>query len=149
MGVFINKCCRVWQFLIRCRIKLFAEHGKNEICQVTINEIKRKKGADAKGQDLYQDHQGDYRLKRGGDPDSNPVSWLFRTPARKMPKDNITEELSRHSADAVNYIEAVLRLRSVGYRCFVECLTDNNNRTVASVSLSSTSMGAILAPMVL
>ena len=52
-----------------------------------------------------------------------------------MPKDNIERAIKKAvGADAVNYIEVSFEgYAQSGIAVFVECLTDNNNRTVASV----------------
>lgn len=55
--------------------------------------------------------------------------------AANMPKDNVERAIKKASgADAANYVEMSLEGYSAnGVAVFVECTTDNNNRTVANV----------------
>ena len=52
-----------------------------------------------------------------------------------MPKDNIERAIKKAAGeDSVNYLETTFEgYAPNGIAVFVECLTDNNNRTVASV----------------
>ncbi|MBP5708311.1 MAG: YebC/PmpR family DNA-binding transcriptional regulator, partial [Bacteroidales bacterium] len=73
----------------------------------------------------------------GGDPDSNARLRLAVQNAKgaNMPKDNIERAIKKAvGADAVSYSEVTFEgYATGGIAVFVECLTDNNNRTVASV----------------
>lgn len=103
--------------------------------------IKRKKGAaDAKRGKIFTKIIKEITIaakEGGGDPDSNPQLRLAIQNAKgaNMPKDNIERAIKKAvGADAVNYIEVSFEgYAQSGIAVFVECLTDNNNRTVASV----------------
>ncbi len=76
--------------------------------------------------------------KEGGpDPDANPRLRMAIQNAKKanVPKDNITKAVNKGSGDdGTSYEEVNLEgYAPHGIAVFVECLTDNNNRTVASV----------------
>lgn len=76
--------------------------------------------------------------KEGGpDPDANPRLRMGIQNAKKanVPKENITKAINKGSGDdGTSYEEVNLEgYASHGIAVFVECLTDNNNRTVASV----------------
>lgn len=77
-------------------------------------------------------------VKEGGaDPDSNPRLRLAIKNARKasVPKDNITKAVNKGSGeDGTSYEESTFEgYGPHGVAVFVECLSDNNNRTVANV----------------
>ena len=73
----------------------------------------------------------------GPDPESNPSLRLAVQNAKgaNMPKDNIERAIKKATdADATNYQEYTFEgYASNGIAVFVECLSDNNNRTVSSV----------------
>ena len=76
--------------------------------------------------------------KEGGpDPDANPRLRLAIQNAKKanVPKDNITKAVNKGSGnDGTNYEEMTFEgYGPHGVAVFVECLSDNNNRTVANV----------------
>ena len=76
--------------------------------------------------------------KEGGpDPDANPRLRMAIQNAKKanVPKDNITKAVNKGSGDdGTNYEEVNFEgYAPNGVAVFVECLTDNNNRTVANV----------------
>lgn len=77
-------------------------------------------------------------VKDGG-PNSETNSRLRQViqnaKAANMPKDNVERAIKKASgADAANYVEISLEGYSAnGVAVFVECTTDNNNRTVANV----------------
>ena len=76
--------------------------------------------------------------KEGGpDPDANPRLRLAIQNAKKanVPKDNITKAVNKGSGnDGTNYEEMTFEGDGPhGVAVFVECLSDNNNRTVANV----------------
>jgi len=75
--------------------------------------------------------------ENGPDPDSNSRlrQVMQNAKAANMPKDNVERAIKKASgADAANYVEITLE----GYAphriaVFVDCTSDNNNRTVANV----------------
>lgn len=76
--------------------------------------------------------------KEGGpDPAANPRLRMAIQNAKKanVPKDNITKAVNKGSGDdGTTYEEMTLEgYAPHGVAVFVECLTDNNNRTVANV----------------
>jgi len=103
--------------------------------------IKRKKGAaDAKRGKIFTKIIKEIVISAregGGDPESNSRLRLAIQNAKgaNMPKDNIERAIKKATgSDAENYIEVTFE----GYgpfaiAVFVECLTDNKNRTVAAV----------------
>ena len=103
--------------------------------------IKRKKGAvDAKRGKIFTKIIKEIIIaakEGGGDPDSNARLRLAIQNAKgaNMPKDNIERAIKKAvGADAVSYIEVTFEgYAPSGIAVFVECLTDNNNRTVATV----------------
>ena len=103
--------------------------------------IKRKKGAiDAKRGKMFTKIIKEIIIaaKEGGsDPESNARLRLAIQNAKgvNMPKDNIERAIKKASgSDAENYSETSFEgYAAGGIAVFVECLTDNNNRTVASV----------------
>lgn len=103
--------------------------------------IKRKKGAiDAKRGKKFTKIIKEIIIaarEGGGDPESNARLRLAIQNAKgaNMPKDNIDRAIKKATgADADNFIETTFEgYASNGIGVFVECLTDNNNRTVASV----------------
>jgi YebC/PmpR family DNA-binding regulatory protein len=103
--------------------------------------IKRKKGAiDAKRGKIFTKIIKEIIIaaKEGGsDPETNARLRLAVQNAKgaNMPKDNIERAIKKASgADAESFIETSFEgYAANGVGVFVECLTDNNNRTVASV----------------
>jgi YebC/PmpR family DNA-binding regulatory protein len=102
--------------------------------------IKRKKGAaDAKRSKMFSRVSKEIQVaaREGGpDPDANPQLRLAIANAKgiNMPKDNIERAIKRASKEA----DALQEVTFEGYAphgiaIFVECLTDNNNRTVSSI----------------
>ena len=77
-------------------------------------------------------------VKDGGpNPETNSRlrQVIQNAKAANMPKDNVERAIKKASgADAANYVEMSLEGYSAnGVAIFVECTTDNNNRTVANV----------------
>jgi len=77
-------------------------------------------------------------VKEGGpDPDSNSRlrQVMQNAKAANMPKDNVERAIKKASgADAANYVEMTLEgYAPQGVAIFVDCTSDNNNRTVANV----------------
>ena len=108
--------------------------------------IKRKKGAaDAKRGKLFTKLIKEISIaarEGGGDPDANPRLRLAVNNAKgnNMPKDNIERAIKKATgSDAETYTESTFEgYGSHGVAVFVECLTDNNNRTVSSVRAAFT-----------
>jgi YebC/PmpR family DNA-binding regulatory protein len=103
--------------------------------------IKRKKGAnDAKRGKIFTKIIKEIIIaarEGGGDPDTNSRLRLAIQNAKgaNMPKDNIDRAIKKAvGSDADNYVEASFEgYGPHGVAIFAECLTDNNNRTVASI----------------
>ncbi|NVO04024.1 MAG: YebC/PmpR family DNA-binding transcriptional regulator [Bacteroidetes bacterium] len=103
--------------------------------------IKRKKGAlDAKRSKAFSKIIKDIAVavkESGSDPDSNPRLRLAISNAKgvNMPKDNIQRAISKASdKDANNYTEVSYEgYANFGVAVFVECLSDNVQRTVSNV----------------
>jgi len=103
--------------------------------------IKRKKGAaDAKRGKIFTKIIKEIIIaakEGGGDPDTNARLRLAIQNAKgaNMPKDNIERAIKKAvGSDAVSYIETTFEgYGPHGIAVFAECLTDNNNRTVAAV----------------
>ena len=103
--------------------------------------IKRKKGAaDAKRGKIFTKIIKEIMIAAkdgGGDAELNPRLRLAIQNAKgaNMPKDNIERAIKKATgADATSYIETTFEgYGPCGVAVFIECLTDNNNRTVSSV----------------
>ena len=103
--------------------------------------IKRKKGAlDAKRSKIFTRliKEITVAVREGGpDPDGNPRLRLAiqNSKAANMPKDNVERAVKKGSgADSDSYIEVSYEgYASHGVAVFVECLTDNLNRTVQNI----------------
>jgi len=114
--------------------------------------IKRKKGAiDAKRGKIFTKIIKEIIIAAkdgGGDPESNARLRLAVQNAKgaNMPKDNIERAIKKAvGADADNYVETSFEgYAPGGIAVFAECLTDNNNRTVASVRSAFNKFGGKL-----
>lgn len=103
--------------------------------------IKRKKGAaDSKRSKLFSKLVKDITIavkESGNDPDSNPRLRLAISLAKNasMPKDNILRAIKKgDDKDSANYTELTYEgYASHGIAVFVECTTDNTQRTVSNV----------------
>lgn len=103
--------------------------------------IKRKKGAiDAKRGKIFTKIIKEIIIsvkESGPDPDSNARLRLAIQNAKgaNMPKDNIERAIKKASgSEAESFIETNFEgYAPGGIALFIECLTDNNNRTVAAV----------------
>ena len=103
--------------------------------------IKRKKGAnDAKRSKIFSKiiKEITVAVKEGGaDPDSNPRLRMAITSAKSesMPKDNITRAINKgKDKDSANYEEVSYEgYGPHGIAIFVDCTTDNPQRTIANV----------------
>ena len=114
--------------------------------------IKRRKGAqDAKRGKIFTKIIKEITVaaKEGGaDPDGNPRLRLAIQNAKgaNMPKDTIERAIKKGSgADAANYIETTYEgYGPHGVAVFVECTTDNLNRTVSDVRAAFSKYGGNL-----
>lgn len=106
------------------------------------SKIKRKKGvADARRSKLWARITRDIMIaarEGGGDPDANSRLGLAvdKAKAENMPKDNIERAIKRGTGEiaGADYEEMTYEgYGPGGVALFVECLTDNTNRTVADV----------------
>jgi YebC/PmpR family DNA-binding regulatory protein len=103
--------------------------------------IKRKKGAaDAKRGKIFTKIIKELMIaarEGGGDPESNARLRLAIQNAKgaNMPKDNIERAIKKAiGSDAESFTETTFEgYGPFGIAVFAECLTDNNNRTVAAV----------------
>lgn len=102
--------------------------------------IKRKKGAiDAKRSKIFSKIVKEIVVavkENGSDADSNPRLRLALTNAKgaNMPKDNIQRAISKAEKDTGSFQENTYEgYGPNGIAIVVECLTDNNNRTVSNV----------------
>ncbi|GAB4277448.1 MAG: YebC/PmpR family DNA-binding transcriptional regulator [Marinilabiliales bacterium] len=102
--------------------------------------IKRKKGAlDAKRSKIFSRIVKEIHVavKEGGpDPSANPRLRLAIQNAKgvNMPKDNIERAINKADSDSGNYNEVSFEgYAPHGVAVFIECLTDNNQRTVSNI----------------
>ncbi|MDR2834574.1 MAG: YebC/PmpR family DNA-binding transcriptional regulator [Bacteroidales bacterium] len=103
--------------------------------------IKRKKGAiDAKRSKIFSKLAKEISIavKEGGGIDSDYNSKLRiaiqNAKGVNMPKDNIERAIKKGDTDGANFSEITFEgYAPHGIAVFVECLSDNNNRTVSSV----------------
>lgn len=102
--------------------------------------IKRKKGAiDAKRSKIFSKIIKEIAVaikESGTDPDTNPKLRLAINNARgaNMPKDNIQRAISKAEKDGSSFQESTFEgYAPGGIAIFVECLSDNNNRTVSLI----------------
>jgi len=113
--------------------------------------IKRKKGAeDAKRSKIFSRIVKEIHVavREGGpDPDSNPRLRLAVQNAKgaNMPKDNVQRAISKAGSDAESYEEVTFEgYAPHGIAVYVECLTNNNNRTVGNIRSIFTRSGGNL-----
>ena len=105
------------------------------------SKIKRKKGAaDAKRSKMFSKiiKEITVAVKEGGeDPDANPRLRLAISNAKgvSMPKDNIERAISKgKDKDTASFTEPTFEgYLPNGIAVFVECTTDNNQRTVSNI----------------
>ncbi len=102
--------------------------------------IKRKKGAlDAKRSKIFSRIVKEIQIaiKEGGpNPEANPRLRLAIQNAKgaNMPKDNIQRAISKANSEGGNLQEVSFEgYAPGGVAIFIECLTDNNNRTVSNI----------------
>lgn len=89
--------------------------------------------------------------KEGGmDPDMNAKlrTAIQNAKGENMPKDNIDNAIKRAAGkDAADIIEQTFEGKGPhGVLIYVECATDNNNRTVANIKSYFNKLGGALAP---
>lgn len=114
--------------------------------------IKRKKGAlDAKRSKIFTKiiKEISVAVREGGpDPDGNPRLRLGIQSAKaaNMPKENIERAVKKGAGtDGAHYTEITYEgYGNHGVAVYVECLTDNLNRTVASVRSAFSKHGGAL-----
>ena len=102
--------------------------------------IRRKKGAiDARRSKIFSRVVKEIQIavKEGGaDESGNPRLRLAILNAKgaNMPKENITRAISKASSEGANLQEVTFEgYAPGGVAVFIECLTDNNNRTVSNI----------------
>ncbi len=102
--------------------------------------IKRKKGVlDAKRSKMFSKIVKELMIaaREGGpDPDMNPKLRMAVSNAKgvNMPKDNISRAIIKASSDGASLDEVTFEgYGPGGVAIFVECLSDNNKRTVGNV----------------
>lgn len=102
--------------------------------------IKRKKGAlDAKRGKIFTKIIKEITVAAriaGADPDGNPRLRLAIQNAKgaNMPKDNIERAVKKGAgADGADYVETTYEGKAGSVGVFIECATDNLNRTVANI----------------
>ena len=116
------------------------------------SKIKRKKGAlDAKRSNIFSrlSKEITVAVKQGGisDPSMNARLRLavLNAKGQNMPKDNIDRAISKGEKDGNDLVEIFLEGYGAGrVAVFVECLSDNNNRTVADIRHIFTKRGGAL-----
>jgi YebC/PmpR family DNA-binding regulatory protein len=105
------------------------------------SKIKRKKGAlDARRSNVFSrlSKEITVAVKEGGisDPSMNARLRIavMNAKGQNMPKDNIDRAISKGEKDGNDLVEIFLEGYATGrVAVFVECLSDNNNRTVADI----------------
>lgn len=113
--------------------------------------IKRKKGAnDARRGKLFTKLIKEITVaasEGGGDPETNPRLRAAVQNARgmNMPKDTIQRAISKADRDNSSFLELTFEgMLPHGIGVFVDCLTDNRNRTVSNVRSIFTKRGGNL-----
>jgi YebC/PmpR family DNA-binding regulatory protein len=113
--------------------------------------IKRKKGAlDAKRSNMFSRiiKEMQVAVKEGGpDPDGNPRlrTAIQNAKGVNMPKENIQRTIAKASDEGANLQEMTYEgYLPGGIAVFIECLSDNNNRTVSNIRSIFTKRGGTL-----
>lgn len=113
--------------------------------------IKRKKGAiDAKRAKIFTKLIKELTIAAelgGDDPETNPRlrSAVQTAKGLNMPKDNIQRAINKANKDSSSFEEVTFEgYLPHGIAVFIECLTDNNNRTVSNVRAIFTKRGGNL-----
>ncbi|NJO70295.1 MAG: YebC/PmpR family DNA-binding transcriptional regulator, partial [Bacteroidetes bacterium] len=111
----------------------------------------RKKGAlDAKRSKIFSRIIKEIQVAvrdGGADPEGNPRLRLALNNARgaNMPKDNIQRALSKADKDSAALLEYTFEgYAPYGIAVFIECLSDNNLRTVSSIRSTFSKRGGNL-----
>jgi YebC/PmpR family DNA-binding regulatory protein len=102
--------------------------------------IKRKKGAaDSKRSKIFSRIVKEIQIatkEGGGEEENNPRLRMAILNAKgvNMPKENILRAINKASTEGANLQEVTFEgYAPGGVAVFIECLTDNNNRTVSNV----------------
>ena len=102
--------------------------------------IKRKKGAaDAKRSKIFSRLVKEIQVavkESGIDPEANPRLRLAMQNAKgaNMPKDNIQRAINKAGSEGANFEEVTFEgYAPGGVAIYIECLTDNHNRTVGNI----------------
>jgi len=102
--------------------------------------IKRKKGAnDAKRGKLFTKIIKEITVaasESGSDPETNPRlrAAVQNAKGMNMPKDTILRAISKANKDSSSFLELTFEgMLPFGIGVFVDCLTDNRNRTVSNI----------------
>lgn len=113
--------------------------------------IKHKKGAlDAKRGKIFTKLIKEITVAAqlgGTDVDANPRlrSAVQNAKGMNMPKDTIERAINKANKDSSDFLEVTFEgYLPHGIACFIECLTDNNNRTVSVVRSIFTKRGGNL-----
>jgi YebC/PmpR family DNA-binding regulatory protein len=113
--------------------------------------IKRKKGAiDAKRGKIFTKLIKEITIaaeQGGSDPETNPRlrSAVQTAKGMNMPKDNIQRAINKANKDSASYQDVSFEgYLPHGIAIFIECLTDNNNRTVSNIRAIFTKHGGSL-----
>lgn len=113
--------------------------------------IKRKKGAlDSKRSKIFSRIAKEITVavKEGGpDPEGNARLRLAINNAKgeNMPKDNIMRAINKAEKDPNNFHEVNFEAYAPGgIAIFIECLTDNNNRTLSAIRSQLSKKGGTL-----
>lgn len=113
--------------------------------------IKRKKGAiDAKRGKIFTKLIKEITIaaEQGGlEPEANPRlrTAIQAAKGMNMPKDNIQRAINKANKDSSSYQEVTFEgYLANGIGVFIECLTDNNNRTVSNIRAIFTKHGGSL-----
>jgi YebC/PmpR family DNA-binding regulatory protein len=113
--------------------------------------IKRKKGAlDAKRSKIFSRIIKEIAVavkEAGPDPDGNPRLRLAIQNAKgvNMPKENLIRAISKADKEPANLQETTFEgYAQNGIALFIECLTDNNNRTVSNIRTIFSKKGGTL-----
>lgn len=113
--------------------------------------IKRKKGAaDSKRSKLFSRIAKEITIavrEGGNDPEVNPRLRVAIANGKgiNMPKDNITRAINKAEKDGSTLQESTFEgYLPNGIAVFIECLSDNNNRTVSNIRSIFTKKGGSL-----
>ncbi|MGC9374970.1 MAG: YebC/PmpR family DNA-binding transcriptional regulator [Bacteroidales bacterium] len=113
--------------------------------------IKRKKGAaDAKRSKMFSKIVKEISVavkEAGPDPEANPRLRLAINNAKgvNMPKDNVERAISKADKEGENFEEITFEgYAPNGIAVYVDCLSDNRNRTISNVRAIFTKYGGSL-----